>query len=126
MLLDIKLNSVHYRKNPLTNDNRRREMRFPIRKFQNKYQLYFTFPLKKQWQECELYDFCLSGAAVRISQIILPGDILYFKLRTEDKMFIFKTRVANTNGIRIGVEFVQLDDSQHQFIEKVIHRYFTA
>lgn len=96
------------------NSNRRKNTRFEL----NVDGHYFY---QENWIKCKIYDLNINGACLWLKQSFVIGDII--KLRfgaNETEVNVFDTVVANVNGPRIGIQFVNLDEFDRTFINKVI------
>ncbi|HOJ64561.1 MAG TPA: PilZ domain-containing protein [Spirochaetota bacterium] len=94
-------------------DNRRKSARFTV-----DIDGYYYYGNK--WQKCRIYDLNLEGAGLRLSQFFVKNDVIKLKMGTETEQFVVDAIVANVNGPRIGVQFVNMDDFDREALNKII------
>lgn len=95
--------------------NRRKNTRFELNI--DGYYLY-----QDDWVKCKIYDLNIGGACLWLKQFFVIGDIIKVRFGlTETEVNTFDTVVANVNGPRIGIKFINLDDFDLAFINKVIN-----
>ena len=95
-------------------NNRRRNARFSV----DVDGFYFYM---NEWHKCRIYDLNKEGAGLRLNQFFIKNDIIKLKIGEEGDFNILDTVVANVNGTRIGVKFVNLDEYDIEFINRVIN-----
>ncbi|HNZ26340.1 MAG TPA: PilZ domain-containing protein [Spirochaetota bacterium] len=95
-------------------DNRRKSARFTI-------DVDGFYYYANKWQKCRIYDLNLEGAGLRLSQFFVKDDIIKIKFENEFEEFVIDSIVANVNGPRIGIQFVNLDEFDKEFIQKIIN-----
>lgn len=99
-------------------DNRRKSARFTV-----DIDGYYYYGNK--WQKCRIYDLNLEGAGLRLSQFFVKDDVIKLKIgdqtQTEGEQLVIDAIVANVNGPRIGVQFVNMDDFDRESLNKIIN-----
>lgn len=97
-------------------DNKRKNTRFPV-----DVEGYYYFGEK--WVKCKIYDLNLDGAGLRLNQFFVKDDIIKLKFGIDDEIGTIDSAVVNVNGPRIGVQFINVDEFDHEFIRKVINHF---
>ena len=73
------------------------------------------------WVKCRIYDLNIEGAGLRLKQFFMRNDVIKLKIGEDGDFNIINSIVANVNGPRIGVQFVNLDEFDKEFIQRVIN-----
>lgn len=97
-------------------DNRRKNTRFSV-------DVDGSYYFGDKWTKCKIYDLNLHGAGLRLNQFFVKDDMIKLKFGIDDEVFTIDSIVVNVNGPRIGVNFINLDEFDNEFIRKVINNY---
>ena len=95
-------------------DNKRKAARFAVDV--DGYYFYAN-----DWVKCRIYDLNIEGAGLRLKQFFMRNDVIKLKIGEDGDFNIIDSIVANVNGPRIGVQFVNLDEFDKEFIQRVIN-----
>jgi hypothetical protein len=98
------------------NDNKRDKARFSV-------DIDGYYYYADRWQKARIYDLNLEGAGLRLSQFFVEGDIIKLKFGVDSDSIVLDAEVMNVNGPRIGIKFVQIDDFDREFIQRVINTH---
>ena len=98
----------------LRSDNKRKAARFSV-----DVDGYYFY--SNSWHKCRIYDLNVEGAGLRLNQFFIRNDVIKLKIGEDGDFNIIDSIVANVNGPRIGVQFVNLDEFDKEFIQRTIN-----